>query len=182
MVCTGNLYRSPWAAVMLRSRFESLTPGRFIVSSSGTRAIDGTPAPEEMMELAAGWGLSLDTFRARRLDAAQIFESDLILTMELSHRADVLSLDSRALGRTFTLREFARILPSIPVPPSVDPVSTWQSLVACAPRYRSAPEDGSEVDEVIDPWGRWQSRGDVMSFQVERAVETMMNWEQWTRR
>jgi protein-tyrosine phosphatase len=80
-----------------------------------------------------------------------------VLTAEREHRATVVSLCPRASRRTFTLREFARLL--APVDPvsiaGTDPVERARELVAEAAANRGlVPVERPDDDDLADPIGR----------------------------
>jgi len=101
-VCSGNTCRSPLAEVIAR---EVLGPG-WVVSSAGSAAMEGMPASEYSVEIAAKNGLDLSDHRSRPLSPSLIDESDLIVTMGVSHRAAVGIADGNALDHTFLLSDF----------------------------------------------------------------------------
>jgi protein-tyrosine-phosphatase len=101
-VCSGNTCRSPLAEVIARS---VLGPG-WAVTSAGSAAMEGMPASEYSVEIAANKGLDLTGHRSRTLSASAIAESDLIVTMGANHRAAIGIFDGDALDYTFLLSDF----------------------------------------------------------------------------
>lgn len=85
IVCTGNVCRSPMAEVLLRA---AATRRRrpLAVSSAGTAALVGSPAPLAAIALLAEEGLDLSRHRARQLTDALAREHELILVMELAQQ------------------------------------------------------------------------------------------------
>jgi protein-tyrosine phosphatase len=63
-----------------------------------------------MAALLGDGGVESDSFRARRLSEQILKDADLILTMTRAQRGLVVELWPAAVRRTFTLREFARLL------------------------------------------------------------------------
>ena len=59
MVCTGNICRSPYAAVLLRQGLAWARPGAFEVTSAGTHALVGRPMDEGSVERLAAKGLAV---------------------------------------------------------------------------------------------------------------------------
>ena len=86
---------------------------------------------------------SLRDFRSRQLDEQLVSAADLVLTMTREHRAAVVSLVPTALRRTFTLTEFAELLPA-----ARPGATTHRSRLAA----QSFPFD------VPDPYGRSRRR------------------------
>ncbi|MEA5155193.1 hypothetical protein [Raineyella sp.] len=105
-VCTGNICRSPAAEYLLR---RALGPG-VTVASAGTAALVDRPVDPPMADRLRADGLSTDGFHARYLVPALIEGADLVLAMTREHRAEVVTAVPRALGRTFTLTEYAALL------------------------------------------------------------------------
>ena len=81
-------------------------------------------------------------------------DADLTLTMTRDHRRDVLHGAPRALARTFTVREAARLLDLIGdvAPEGDDVVERGRRLVACMAAARSRRHSGAD-DDIRDPVG-----------------------------
>src|SRR5829696_1569572 len=105
-VCTGNVCRSPAVERLLATK---LGP-TITVSSAGTHALVGHPISEPMAALLAGYGIDERPFEARRVSEQMLKEADLILPLNRAQRSLVVDLWPAAVRRTFTLREFARLL------------------------------------------------------------------------
>jgi len=84
-----------------------------MVGSAGTRALVGQPMTREAAEQVSEYGTTPTPHRARQLTAELVQAADLILTASRDHRAEVVSLAPSASRRTFTLREFTRIVHSV---------------------------------------------------------------------
>ena len=177
MVCTGNICRSPFAERLLHREFDYLAPGEFSVSSAGTHAVDGSPVQPEVLRLAAKRGIDMEGFTARSLEPSMIQEADLVLVMDRGHRRDVVMKAPKALRKTFTLREFARILPGVPPERSAAPAGRWHSLSALAPRYRNTPIGSAADDDVVDPVARSMKVYEQMDAQIISAIVSIVNWE-----
>jgi protein-tyrosine phosphatase len=149
-VCTGNVCRSPAVERLLADKLGSTVR----VSSAGTHALVGHPIAEPMAALLRDSGVEPDPFGARRLSAQMLKEADLILSMTRAQRGLVVELWPAAVRRTFTLREFARLLswvdPSVlPAGTSVDRLRAALPLaVAARGRERRSPDQ----DDVTDPF------------------------------
>ncbi|MFD5276317.1 low molecular weight phosphatase family protein [Pseudarthrobacter sp. NPDC058362] len=109
-VCTGNICRSPVAERLLQAGLDQVVPGGFEVASAGTRAMVGDPMQPISVDIVRTFGGSPDHFAARQLTPKILRGVDLVLTMTSGHRGEVLQLDASLLKRTFTIREFARML------------------------------------------------------------------------
>ena len=104
LVCTGNICRSPLAAVMLGRALGQRNVRDVDVRSAGTGAWDGAPASEGAYLVALENGLDLSEHRAQLLTRDLVEGSDLILTMARHHRARVDELGGQ--GRVSVLGEY----------------------------------------------------------------------------
>jgi protein-tyrosine phosphatase len=172
-VCTGNICRSPVAERLLQAGLDQVLPGGFEVASAGTRAMVGDPIQPLSADIVRTFGGNPEGFAARQLTPKILRGVDLVLTMTSGHRGEVLQLDASLLKRTFTIREFARMLDVLDerdashppaaaasdVPDGGDPLAAntafWRGLPARAAgvRHLSLPADAAEND-VIDPYRR----------------------------
>jgi protein-tyrosine phosphatase len=134
-VCTGNICRSPLAEQLLRAR---LDPAVFTVSSAGTMAMVGDPMDPDAAEQSRLLGGDPDGFVARQLRGGLIVASDLVLTATAAHRDGIAADYPRAVGRVFTLAEFA---------------SLGISDIAEAADARGSLRR-KKRDDVTDPYGR----------------------------
>lgn len=177
VVCTANHCRSPMAQQLLRraaaARFGD---GAWQVDSAGTNI----PGPWPLHEYAAAvLATRLPTVAAhtsQQLSAAQIAGADLILTASRRQRGIVVRLVPGAIGRTFTIKQFARLCDAVaPLDGELDrePIGelggsvadageAGRRLVAAAKLARSSlqPVPGEEED-LPDPMG-----GPLTDFQV----------------
>ena len=111
-------------------------------------------------ELLAEYGADADGFLGRELLDEHVVEADLVLTATRDHRAQVISMGHSAGLRTFTLKEFTRLVRAIdtatlPVAESPEElVERARALARAAAALRGwllAPN--AEADEVQDPYG-----------------------------
>ncbi|AZL07144.1 hypothetical protein CXR24_17375 [Brevibacterium aurantiacum] len=177
VVCTGNLFRSPLAAGLLQQGLDEVAPGRFALDSAGTEGVVGAGATDDVQSLAADWGFDLSEFRAKRLQPAHVANADLVIGMERWHRSQVVTLEPRALRRTFTLREFARIIHSLSGRDDSTTRQRWENLVALAQRSRMPAPGGPDFDDVVDPHDDWDLISPVMNDQMLPSVYEMVDWE-----
>ncbi|SMQ58449.1 hypothetical protein [Agreia sp. VKM Ac-1783] len=108
-VCTGNICRSPLAEQLFRSQTRSLSD-LISTRSAGTHALTGRPMTPEAAALSQALGGDPSGHAARDLSAAGVKRADLVLVAAREHRSAVVSLVPRASRKTFTLREFQRLL------------------------------------------------------------------------
>lgn len=129
------------------------------VRSAGTYALNGAAMPHEAVKLLAERGVPItNDHRAREIDPEMIARADLVLTMTLGHRQEVIEMQPSALRKTFTLREFARVL-TVMSKEDADSVSTpppfaFSELVTSVSSYRGIVGSNpiEKNDEVIDPY------------------------------
>lgn len=156
---------------LLQAGLNQVLPGGFEVRSAGTRAMVGDPIQPISADIIRTFGGDAEQFAARQLTPKILRGVDLVLTMTSGHRGEVLQLDASLLKRTFTIREFARMLDVLDQRAEAagnssegtdddgDPLAAnhafWRGLPAraAAVRHLSLPADSAEND-IIDPYRR----------------------------
>jgi protein-tyrosine phosphatase len=108
-VCTGNICRSPLAEQLFRAHTLPLFD-LIQTASAGTRALVGKSMTPEAAALSIALGGDPSGHSAMDLTARQVGRADLILVAAREHRSAVVSLVPRASRKTFTIREFHRLL------------------------------------------------------------------------
>lgn len=166
-VCTGNVCRSPAVERLLAL---GLGP-EVVVASAGTHALVGQPIAPPVDALLREAGADSTGFAARPLSEALLRPADLVLTMTMQQRSDVVVLWPRAVRRTFTLKEFARLLGEcdpamLPTGSVADRLRAAIPLAAARRRHLPDPD----VDDVIDPYGRSDAVHAATFADIERAV------------
>lgn len=180
-VCTGNICRSPLAELLLK---RSINTPSIAVYSAGTQAMVGHQMPEIQQEIAAELGVqSPEDHRAQELTLQHVEDADLILAMEREHRSEVVRLSPRALRRTFTLRELARITELVPdedivFEDSGDLIQNLRVLVEAAAINRglAVPFESPTDDDVVDPYRRSKATYHESRDQVVDALSTVANY------
>ena len=161
-VCTGNICRSPLAAVALAHGLADV-PGVRVVSA-GTRAQDGAPMTNQGLVLARSYGLDGSEHTASYLTEGEISRAQLVLGMSREHRSAVVSMVPRAVKTTFSLREFARLAEGLSeadgaLVAGLDPEDTrgrLQTMVALVASQRGQVAVASDPsdDDIVDPYRR----------------------------
>lgn len=174
IVCEGNVCRSPYVERVLQARLDTAAPGRFSVTSAGTAAVDGAPIFPRSAGAARRHGADPDGFASTPLSAAALTGIDLVLTTERSHRAAVLDLAPALLRRTFTLREFERLVRPLLEQGEVAP-DFWDTLPRVVARTRiatapSTPED----DDLADPVRGDAADHDRMCVLADAAIDAVV--------
>lgn len=77
------------------------------VASAGVSAYNNEPASGHAINVMAGEGLDLHAHRSRRLSQDIMDTARLVLTMTAGHKQAVLGAYPGAVGRVFTLCEYA---------------------------------------------------------------------------
>lgn len=147
-VCTGNICRSPMAAVVLRDRFEKAGLGDVVeVDSTGISDEEhGSPIDPRARRVLAAHGYPVPEHRARRITRAEVREQDLLLPMTASHARAL-----RALAADDDVARRVRLLRSF------DP---------------AAPQGGPEhLLDVDDPWYGDQAGFEVTLAEIEAAAD-----------
>lgn len=103
-VCTGNTCRSPMAEAVLRNMN---IPG-MEVKSAGIFALNGSGASENAMKVLDEYQIPHD-HQSSQLNEEFIDWADYILTMTTGHKETIAAQYPRAIEKTFTLKEFAKI-------------------------------------------------------------------------
>lgn len=111
VVCTANICRSPSAAALLSHHLRDLiATGDLSIESAGVAAYEGlAQCPISAAQTAARSGQPVAAHSSRRVAAAMLDGSDLILALDRSHRAELARLAPASRPRTFTLRHAARL-------------------------------------------------------------------------
>ncbi len=181
-VCTGNRCRSPFAEVLARrlldEKFGPVHAARFDVSSAGTQAVPGTPIHPLTRAELVGLGLAGDRLfpDSTPLSVDAIRSADLVLTAERAHRSIVVQMAPSALGKTFCLREFARLMASVECAgmPS-EPVALARAAVVAARDSRGLiPPVPPSEDDIADPRGLNQAAHRAVARVISSALAQIL--------
>jgi protein-tyrosine phosphatase len=175
-VCTGNICRSPMAERLLQSGLNERYPGHFIVESAGTGALVGNPIDPQVAGFIRASGGDAEDFSARQLTAQILERQDLVLALTREHRSRVVEMAPPTLKRTFTVRELARLLPSIQLDESLQGSDRWRSAVPKALRARSAHAGNVQDDDVVDPYRRSDHVYQQMRADLALALSGVMDY------
>ncbi|PZG98671.1 protein-tyrosine-phosphatase [Streptomyces sp. NTH33] len=186
-VSTGNVCRSPITERLTRHFLADrlggpLPGGGLIVESAGTWGHEGAPMEANAETVLADFGADASGFVGRELLDEHVIMADLVLTATRDHRAQVISMGHSAGLRTFTLKEFTRLVRAIDpatLPPLEDGVvERARALVRAAAALRGwllAPT--AEADEVHDPYGAplpfFRSIGDEIHQALDPVVTAL---------
>ena len=156
IVCHANLCRSPLAEGLARRLFdETFGPDAVTVASAGTHGWDGSPMHQGSAQVLAECGVPADAFVSRTVDARILNGSDLVLTAAREQRAACVTLAPATVGRTFTLRQFARYAAAVQPAAHLQTGTATErmhALVKEVARVRHLVPLGE--DDLADPMGR----------------------------
>jgi protein-tyrosine phosphatase len=171
VVCTANIARSPLAEVMLAA---ALAAPDLRFASAGVQAREGDPAAREGLALGAERGLDLSGHRSTPVSDEVLRGADLVLTMTEKHRDHCASMVPGAAERTFTLREFVRLL---------DDASLHVTFAAGSPlgfrlaQLREAAHAArprglrpAEPEDIADPIGRDEAAWQTLVRDLEELI------------
>ncbi|WP_407700460.1 arsenate reductase/protein-tyrosine-phosphatase family protein [Streptomyces beihaiensis] len=186
-VSTGNVCRSPITERLTRhalaARLGDPSAGGLVVESAGTWGHEGAPMEANAETVLSDLGADPTGFVGRELLDDHVIRADLVLTATRDHRAQVISMGHSAGLRTFTLKEFTRLVQAIdpatlPDPREAGVVERARALVRAAAALRGwllAPS--LEADEVYDPYGAplpfFQSVGSEISAALDPVVTAL---------
>ena len=183
-VCTGNVCRSPFAELLVRhlllDHLGDRAAARFQVGRAGLRAVVGAPIDAQMREELARWNLdgpAAERFVARQLLPSMVEEADLVLGAGVEHRTGVLQQVPSALGRVFSLREYARLAGEVDPAALPEPaVASARELVAQARLRRGlSPPPGPDDNDVPDPMGRDRKARGAAAVLIAQAASTIVH-------
>ena len=169
IVCTGNICRSPAAALLL-AHLLGPAAEHFDIHTAGTRAVEGSPMDTVMGRLLGLRGVETTPSASCNLTVEMIESADLVLTASTGQRAAAVKLRPAAVRKTMTLKQLARYAPAIldshePPPAAGDRIS-W--ILAGLPQARGRAIR-TESDSVADPTGKSGRHYKVALQELDRA-------------
>lgn len=182
-VCTGNICRSAYAEIvaglLVRERLGPGAAAGLQFASAGVAAVVGAGIHPYTRAALAGWhpdDTEVDAFRARQLSRPMAENADLVLGATTQHRAAVVQLAPRALSRTFTLREYGRLVrgadrTGLPQ----DPAGRARALVGRSRAMRGIIRPATpDEDQIPDPIGRSAGAHHEAAALIGEAVATIV--------
>ena len=171
VICTANTCRSPVAELLLRGALDSTVT----IGSAGTHAAHGHPLLPAMSAVLAEHSLAHPRASSRPITAALIERADLILTLTASHRSTVVTLVPSAVRRTFTLREFERLVTAHGADSTLGRTDAerLRALIPLAVSQRAAVAATRQRDDVLDPVGRSLGAHRKSFTEIAEAVWTI---------
>ncbi|MGC4887922.1 low molecular weight phosphatase family protein [Micromonospora sp. DT227] len=169
-VCHANMCRSPMAEFIARRLLAGLP---VTVASAGTDAIDGAGMHPYAVEVAAGDGADVTAFRTRRLRPEHLTSAALVLTATRRQRSACAALAPAALGRMFTLHQFAR-LAAAARPDGAPGTTPLRAAVVAAVRARGRLQPAPDgTDDLRDPIGGSPADFRRCAEDIERSIRPL---------
>ncbi len=172
VVCTANHCRSPMAQQLLTHA----SAARFgidgwWVDSAGTDIPGPWPLHRFAASVLAERLPEVADHHSIALDDAAIRRADLILTATRRHRSAVVSVLPAAIGRTFTILQFARLCDAVAPITGTDAGDLGRRLVVEAKLARSTlqPVPG-DVDDLPDPMGQAMPAFELCADRLQHAI------------
>lgn len=181
IVCTGNVCRSPFVERTLQAELDG---NSFQVESAGTHALVGQGMTPSIADLVRAHGADDIGFESRQLTKQVLAQQDLALALTREHRSKILEIAPNLLRRTFTLRQFGRMIRVVTAErhPNIDWSASshdrWAQLPAAVASVRhkvlgKAPDE----EDVVDPYGRDHTTHLQMVSQVKPALEALFEFQ-----
>ncbi|MGP5599759.1 arsenate reductase/protein-tyrosine-phosphatase family protein [Glutamicibacter arilaitensis] len=152
-VCTGNICRSPLCESLFRNQVSSIL--NLTIASAGLHAVVGAPMDHDAARQLIELGGDPTDLVGEQLTDRHVAASNLILTMTLGQRNELVKKHPRATRRTFSVGEFYLLLQGIREPASL------AELVKAASLNRSR-SGVTTTHDVEDPYRK--------SVEVHRRV------------
>jgi len=160
----------------LREALGDDADGLVEVTSAGTYGLVGDPIEPKALTMLDELGIPAPPFESSALVRAVLEQTDLVLTATREHRAASVSMLPRASRRTFTMREFARLVEAVD-PSQVedgDPVSRARALVDAAAGQRGYVRPAApDHDDVADPYRRPVEAFRVAAQEIDAATRVI---------
>jgi protein-tyrosine phosphatase len=150
-VCTGNLCRSPSAALLLRQQLAGVGTIDVTVHSAGVAGTSMGP-PEALVRVARSFELNLKDHVPRKLESGMVAGADLVIGMTREHVREIVLANRDAFSRTFTLREIVRRGHDQGQRNSGEKLHEWLARVHHGRRHIDLVGDSSD-DDIADPMG-----------------------------
>lgn len=107
-VCTGNVCRSPMAMALFNARARHAGEDHlYFARSTGTWALNNTPASENAVAAMAERGIDLSAHRGQTITREMIDQAAVIIVMTRSHRDALVSEFPAARAKIHLMSELA---------------------------------------------------------------------------
>jgi protein-tyrosine phosphatase len=177
VVCTANHCRSPIGQQLLahdaRKRFGERDG--WLIDSAGTDIPGRWPLHPYAAAVLAERLPEVAPHESIQLTPALIGQADLVLTATRQHRSTVVSTLPAAIGRTFTILQFARLCDEVSPLSATDSAALGRELVVLAKLARSSvqPVPG-EQDDLPDPMGRGVQEFRLCADRLQDSIDRIL--------
>ncbi len=168
-ICTGNRFRSPLAAALLRRAARTVPVD---VSSAGVLDVGGSPVLPEALRLGRTIGVDLAAHRSRHIASAELHGLDLVLGFELQHAAAAVVDAGAPIERTFGVTELLALVEQGPIDAPQEPIARARAVVVAA-HERRAGGGARAYPSVLDPLGQPPKVQQQVAAQVDQLVRRL---------
>ena len=149
-VCTGNLCRSPSAALLLRQQLGD-AGSEVTVHSAGTVETDFGP-PRPLVEEGRVFGIDLGAHVPRKVDPGMVQAADLVVGLTREHVRETVVAVPSSFPKTFTLREIVRRGLHTGARGAGEDLGAWLARLHDGRLHADLMGESPE-DDVMDPMG-----------------------------
>jgi protein-tyrosine phosphatase len=171
-VCTGNLCRSPSAALFLRQQLGG-AGSEVTVHSAGTVEV-GVGTPRALLVEGRALGIDLADHLPRMIDPDMIQAADLVVSLTRQHLRETVIAVPSSFPRTFTLREIVRRGVHTGPRGAAEDLGAWLTRLHDG-RRRTDLMGASPDDDIVDPLGGTPDDYRQMLTDVLGLTETLRN-------
>ncbi len=181
-VCTGNTCRSPLAEGLFRD-MASKEGLDVEVRSAGVSALDGWPVSENTLKILEEKGIS-EKMSSNAISEQWVDWADVILTMTVSHKRNVIGRFPQAVEKTFTLKEYveddAAVLANIA---EIERLYTERELKKALDQKMTEEEQArlTELEnslpnyDIVDPFGGSLDTYRKCSEEIEQSLRKLVS-------
>jgi protein-tyrosine phosphatase len=171
-VCTGNLCRSPSAALFLRQQLGDAASGVTVHSAGTVRA--GARIPRALLLEGRDLGIDLADHLPRKVDPDMIRSADLVVGLTRQHLRETVIAVPSSFPRTFTLREIVRRGVHTGPRGAAEDLDTWLTRLHDGRRRNDLAGERPD-DDIMDPMGGTRQDYRQMLTDVSGLTETLRN-------
>lgn len=170
-VCTGNLCRSPAAALLLRQQLGEAGRDDVAVHSAGTMGAHVGP-PRPLVQEGLAFGIDLGAHVPRTVDPGMIQAADLVVGLTREHVRQAVLAVPPSFPRTFALREIVRRALHTGPRGAAEDLGSWLARLHEG-RLRADLMGASPDDDVMDPLGGSRDDYRRMLTEVSELTQTL---------
>lgn len=163
-VCTGNTCRSPMAEVMLR-HMAAQQGLELQVQSAGVATGDGLPMSMHAFTVLVEQQMQpANCFCSMALKEQQVQWADVILTLTIAHKQQVIQQFPYVSHKTFSLKEYVSIIEQDYMTDKQLPVISW--------------EQQEKKLDIVDPYGGTVEQYRLTAMEIKTLlVRLLEKWE-----